>query len=73
MYECSVWMYNSMPEEGIRSLYIWSWSVMWLLKTELRTSGRVASALNHWAISAALILKNLSVGFFLESDRLENR
>ena len=40
-----------MPEEGNRSLYGWFWATMWLLGIELRTSERVASVLNHWAIS----------------------
>jgi hypothetical protein len=29
-------------------------SIMWLLGIELMTSGRTASALNHWTISLAL-------------------
>jgi hypothetical protein len=29
------------------------WATMWLLGIELRTSGRAAGALNHWAISPA--------------------
>jgi hypothetical protein len=41
------------PEEGIRSHYRWLWATVWLLETELRTSGSAASALNHWAISPA--------------------
>jgi hypothetical protein len=41
------------PEEDIRSHYRWLWATMWLLKIELRTSDRAASALNHWAISPA--------------------
>lgn len=36
---------------------LWSWwllwAAVWLLGTELRSSGRAASALNHWAISPA--------------------
>jgi hypothetical protein len=32
---------------------------MWLLGFELRTSGRAASALNHLAISPALVVKVL--------------
>jgi hypothetical protein len=39
------------PEEGIISHYEWFWPSMWLLRTELRTSGRTVSILNHWAIS----------------------
>jgi hypothetical protein len=27
------------------------WSVMWVLKIELRFSGRATNTLNHWAIS----------------------
>jgi hypothetical protein len=41
------------PEEGIRSHHKWLWATVWLLGTALRTSGRAASALNHWAISPA--------------------
>jgi len=44
------------PEEGIRPHYGWLWATMWLLGIELRTSGRAASALNHWAISPAPFL-----------------
>jgi len=43
------------PEEGIRSHYRWLWATMWLLGFELRTSERAVSALNHWAISPALL------------------
>jgi hypothetical protein len=40
MYE-SIWLLSSdTPEEGIRSYYRWLWTTMWLLGTELRTSGR---------------------------------
>ena len=35
------------PEEGIRPRYRWLWATMWLLGTELRTSGRAVSALNR--------------------------
>jgi hypothetical protein len=42
-------------EEGIESHYRWLWATMWLLGFELRTSGRVVSALNCWAISPAQI------------------
>ena len=41
------------PEEGIKSDYRWLWATMWLLKIELRISGRTISALNRWAISPA--------------------
>jgi hypothetical protein len=33
---------------------------MWLVGIELKTSGRAVSALNHWAISPALLLGTLS-------------
>ena len=33
--------------------YGWLWATMWLLGFDLRTFGRVVSALNHWAISPA--------------------
>jgi hypothetical protein len=48
-------VYLCTPEEGIRSHYRWLWATMWLLGIELRTSGRSATALNHWAISPVLI------------------
>jgi hypothetical protein len=37
-------------KEGIRSHHRWLWATMWLLGMELGTSGRAASALNHWAL-----------------------
>ena len=40
------------PEEGIRSHYRWL-SAMWVLGTELRTSGRADTIFNHWATSPA--------------------
>jgi len=40
-------------KEVTGSHYRWLWAAMWLLGIELRTSGRAASALNHWAISPA--------------------
>lgn len=46
MYACSL-------ETDIRSHYTWLWGTMWLLKTELRTSGRAGSALHPWPISPA--------------------
>jgi hypothetical protein len=53
VYECSICMYTLMSEEDIRSHYRWLWATMWLLGIELPTSGRAASALNHWTISPA--------------------
>ena len=41
------------PEEGLSFLYRWLWGTMWLLGTELRTSGRAVRAINSWAISPA--------------------
>jgi hypothetical protein len=52
VYKYSICMYNFILE-GIRSHYRWLWATMWLLGSELRTSGRAASALNRWAISPA--------------------
>ena len=46
-------IYICMPEEGTRSSDRWLWATVWLLGLELRTSGRVANALNCWAISLA--------------------
>ena len=40
-------------EESKRSHYRWLWATMQVLGIELRTSGRAASAINHWAISPA--------------------
>ena len=42
------------PEEGIGSHYRWLWDTMWLLGIELKTSRRIVSVLNCWAISPAL-------------------
>lgn len=54
MYEYSICIYNFMPEEDIGSHYRWLSVTMWLLKIELRTSGRAsASALNHLVIPVA--------------------
>jgi hypothetical protein len=51
-------------EEGIRSHYRYFWTNLWLLRIELRTSGRAASALKLWAISPAWeTLLNLRVSF----------
>lgn len=50
--ECFICMYISMPEEGIRSHRL-LWATTWLLGIELRTSGRMVSALSCWAISPA--------------------
>ena len=58
---CSACMYASRPEEGTKSHCRWLWATMWLLRIELKTSGRSTSTLNRWAISPAprtiLILK----------------
>ena len=51
------------PEEGIRPHYRWLWATMWLPGTELRTSGRVGNALNHWAIPPALLFFFFSFSF----------
>jgi hypothetical protein len=63
-----------MAEDSIRSRYRWLWATMWLLGIELRTSGRVDSALNWWAMSPApicLISKNsIWTGNFLFRLRL---
>jgi len=40
---------------------------MWLLGFELRTSGRTVSALNHWAISPALVELFLMAALVLPS------
>jgi hypothetical protein len=42
---------SATPEESIRSYYRWLWATMWLLGTELWSSGRADSALNCWAFS----------------------
>ena len=38
------------PRAGLNR---WVWAIMWLLEIELRSSGKIVSALNHWAISLA--------------------
>jgi hypothetical protein len=50
-----LYLSSDTPEEDIRSHYGWLWATMWLWGFELRTSGRAASALNHWAISPGLL------------------
>jgi hypothetical protein len=55
MYVSTLLLSSDTPEEGIESHYRWLWATMWLLGIELRTFVRAASALNYWAISAALI------------------
>jgi hypothetical protein len=40
-------------EEGIRPHCTWLWATMWLLRIELRTSGRAISSFNCWGISPA--------------------
>ena len=53
LYMSTLSLSSVTPEEGIGSHYRWLWATMWLLRIELRTSGRAASALNCWAISPA--------------------
>ena len=55
MYVSTLSLSSDTVEEGIGSHYRWLWATMWLLGVELRTSGRAVSALNHWAISPALV------------------
>ena len=59
IYECSVWMFTCTPEESIRSLYSWSWNIMWLLGNDLRTSGRTVSTLNPWASPRVFFITQL--------------
>jgi len=51
-YTVSIFMHT---RRGYQILFRWLWATMWLLGFELRTSGRAVSALNHWAISPALL------------------
>lgn len=44
-FECSNYMYICMPEDGSRG-YRWLGATMWLLRTELKTSGTADRALN---------------------------
>jgi hypothetical protein len=54
LFNVSTWLLSSdTPEEGIGSHSRCLWATMWLLGTELRTSGRAVRALNRWAISPA--------------------
>jgi hypothetical protein len=46
MYMCTLLLSSDTPEEGIKSHYRWLGATMCLLGTELRTSGRAASAIN---------------------------
>jgi hypothetical protein len=52
----TLWLPSDTLGEGIRSHYRWFWATMWLLGIELRTSGRIVSALNQWAISPVVDL-----------------
>ena len=60
VYMHTLWVSADKPEESIRSHYRWLWATMWLLETELRTSGRTVNVLNCWAISPCP-----DIGFFL--------
>jgi hypothetical protein len=60
MYGTTLLLSSDTPEEGIRSCYEWLWATMWLLGIELRTFGRGVSALNFWAISPSLVIKDFS-------------
>jgi hypothetical protein len=42
--------------------YRWLWVTLWVLGTELGTSGRTTSALNHWDISPAPVVLFLTGG-----------
>ena len=53
--QCSVCMCAWRPGGGARSHYRWSWATVWVLGIELWTPRRVASALNCWVISPALV------------------
>ena len=53
---CSACMYSCRLVKDTRSHYRWLWATMWLLRIELRTSGRADTALNFWVISPALHL-----------------
>ena len=53
VYECCVFLYTCMSEEGIRFHHRWLWTTKQLLGIELSTSVRTTSALNHWAICRA--------------------
>lgn len=50
MYMSALSLSSDIPEEGIWFHYKWLWATMGI---ELRTFGRVVSALNCWAISSA--------------------
>ena len=54
LYMSTWWLSSDTPEKGVASHYRWLWATMWLLGIELRTYGRVVSALNCWAISPVL-------------------
>ena len=57
MYMSTSLLSSDTLEEDVRPHCRWLWSTMWLLGTELRTSGKAVGALNHWAISLASSLK----------------
>jgi hypothetical protein len=51
MYVSTLSLSPDTPEEGTGSHYRCLWAAMWLLGIELRTSERIVSAFNHWAIT----------------------
>jgi hypothetical protein len=55
IYITTLELSSDTSEEGIRSHYRLLWATMWLLGIEHRSFGRAVSALNHWAISPALV------------------
>jgi len=63
LYVSTLYLSSDTPVEGVRCHYRWLWATMWLLGFELRTFIRTVSALNHWAISPALLFVCLFVLF----------
>ena len=54
-------------EEGMGPHYRWLWATLWLLRIELRTSGRAVSVLNLWSISFSPVIFCLFVCLFVFS------
>lgn len=53
MYRSTLALSSDLSKESIGSHYKWLSTTTWLLRIELRISGRGVSAINHWTISPA--------------------
>lgn len=65
VYMSALYACMTLHQKRIRSRCRWLWATMWLLGLELRSSGRAACTLNHWAISPAPVGLLLSLKHFI--------